>query len=170
MIREADDVTTRADRLLAVEQFFLAAAQDSTTARDHWTVGRTVLVRCGGLFTAVRIPGDIVRAAARSEDRTKVDAYLADALQGGPVFTEAGLSRYYVLVPAGTTARWRIPGGECLERGTYLGVPAPGRAQFEEGFGYWPVPMDSAGELCDPVLVRDLVLLGRPPATARAVQ
>lgn len=170
MTRQADKVTTRAERLLAVEQWFLSAAEDPAIARSHWAVGNTALVRCGGLFTAVRISGDIVRAAAGSEDRTKVDAYLADALNSGPIFTETGLARYYAVVPVSTGSHWRIRGGECLERGTLLGVPRPGRTQYEEGFGYWPVPMDSAGDLCDPVLVRDLVLLGRPPANARAVQ
>lgn len=163
-------VMTRAERMLAVENFLLAAAQDPATARDHWAVGHNVLVRCGGLFTAVRISGHIVRAAAGSDDRAAVDAYLADALHGGSVFTEAGLARYYVLVPASTAHHWRLPGGECLQRNYYLGVPAPRYTEYEEGFPYWPVPMDSPSELCDPVLVSNLVLRGSPPASARTVQ
>lgn len=162
-------VSTRAERLRAVEQFLLAAAQDPTTARHNWAVGHNVLVRCGVLFTAVRISGDTVRAAAGSQDRTEVDAYLADTLHG-PVFTEAGLARYYALVPPSTAHHWRLPGGECMQRNYFLGVPAPRYTEYEEGFPYWPVPMDSPSELCDPVRVSNLVLRGSPPANARTVQ
>ncbi|WP_157876628.1 hypothetical protein [Streptomyces graminilatus] len=147
----------------------MSTAQDPMTAREHWAAGRTVLLRCGGLFTAVRIPGDVVRAAAGSDDRTTVDAGLADILRG-PVFTDSGLTRYYVLVPASTARHWRLPESECLQRNYYLGVPSPRCTEYEEGFAYWPVPMDSAGVLCDPVRVSNLVLRGRPPATARAAQ
>ncbi|MFF0133709.1 hypothetical protein ACFYTG_50115 [Streptomyces mirabilis] len=154
------EVITGAERARGIEAWLLLAAPDAAKARREWETQGAAILRCGQLFTAVRIPGTIVRAAADKDDAAGVDAFLAQVFAGGPVFTDAGLNRYYALVQGGAAYDWHVPGTECLPRGIGLGVPAVGLMQYEPGVPYWASPMDGPGELCDEDQVADLVMTG----------
>lgn len=160
------DVTSRAERQLAVSHWLLAAAQDMNEARKEWAVGGIALLRCGGIFSAIRVPAEVVHAAAGTDELHQVNAYLSAALMGGPVFVDVASRRYYALVP-GSAARqdaWKsrlVPEAECLGSGCFLGVPTPGATAPSEARSYWCVPMDSPGELCAPQAVSQLVMTGR---------
>lgn len=159
-------VHSREDRELAVGHWLLSAAPDMKEARDQWATRGIALLRCGGVFAAVRVPGDIVRAAAGTDDPERIGAYLKEALQGGPVFVDTSSQRYYVLVPASTSRlpQWdghTVPDTECLGSGSFLGVPRPQRNEPEQSRSYWCVPMDGPGALCSPAAVSQLVAYGR---------
>lgn len=155
-------VHTAADRELATAHWLLAAADNHDEARRQWHKQGLTLLRCGTLFAAVRIPARLVHAAARSEDHAAVDAFLADALHGGPVICDPRGRHYYALVPASTATRWRHPLAECLGRDTYLGVPRLDALGLnaQAWASYWSVPMSSAADLCSPEAVSQLVVLG----------
>jgi hypothetical protein len=156
-------VHAHADRELAVGHWLLAAADRRNEARMQWGEHGITLLRCGTLFSAVRIPEGIVHAAAGTGEAAGVDAYLAMALLQGPVIHDPRQGRYYALVPASTAARWRAPGTDCLGRGWHLGVPRPDVNQDASDVWcpYWSVPMPSPGELCLPGAVAQLVVTGR---------
>lgn len=155
-------VHTSADRELATAHWLLAAADNRDQARTQWRQQGIALLRCGTLFTAVRIPARLVHAAASSEDPSTVDAFLTEALHGGPVICDPRGRHYYALVPASTASRWRHPAAECLGRDTYLGVPRLDAAGLDSRTwaSYWSVPMSSAAELCSPEAVSQIVVLG----------
>ncbi|MFI6350484.1 hypothetical protein [Streptomyces sp. NPDC050560] len=115
---------------------------------------------CGVLYTAVRLPDPVVRAALGTDDLAAVHAALAATLHG-PVFRDPADARHYALVPPGTTETWRLPDVECLGPEYYLGVPNPAAVRPSGMSGYWAVPMDGPGHLCDPVAVEELARLGR---------
>jgi len=71
---------TGAARRLAAEHWLLSAAPDRKLARAAWEERRYALLPCGVLFAAVRIPSDVVQAAAGSDDQEDVDRFLAEAL------------------------------------------------------------------------------------------
>ncbi|GAA0907631.1 hypothetical protein [Streptomyces thermoalcalitolerans] len=151
------------ERQLAVAHWLLSAARDRDAARREWLLQGAALLACGGIFAAVRLPGDLVRAAAQTSDEAEVNGFLRHALDGGPVIHSRYADHYYALVP-GSTA-WRrppraFPGLECLGRDCFLGVPAVDRTE-PKGRAYWAVPMDSPGELCDPRLVWAMVQLAQ---------
>lgn len=119
------------------------------------------MLPCGSLFAAVRIPSDVIQAAAGSEDQDLVDQFLAEALMGGPVICDRYAALHYALVPASTAQRWDVPETICLGKGAELGVPRPGVAAADKTRVYWSVPMGSAGELCSPAAVSQAVMVGR---------
>ncbi|WP_405557769.1 hypothetical protein OHV08_28260 [Streptomyces canus] len=153
-------LVTAAERARGVEAWFLLAAPDVAKAREEWRTKGAAILKCGRLFSAVRIPGAIVRAAADEDDRARVDAFLADVLHGGPVFVAAGGDWYYALVAGGTGYDWPVPGIQCLDRGIRLGVPAVQLTTYEPGTSYWSVPMDSPGDLCHEGSLTDLIGCG----------
>jgi len=143
--------------------WLLSAAKEERTARQQWAEHGIALLSCGGIFSAVRIPGDLVRAAAGATRTEEVNAYLRQALNGGPVFVDTYSNLYYALVPSSTARCWNVrdlPGVECLGRDHYLGVPATDRTE-PGGRSYWCVPMDSPGALCEPAAVVELVNNGQ---------
>jgi hypothetical protein len=101
-------VITNAERARGIAAWLLLAAPDTDKAREEWHTMGTALLRCGVLFTAVCVPGAIIPAAAGTDEPARVDAFLVFLL--GPVFASAGLSRYYALVPGGTSWDWAILG------------------------------------------------------------
>ncbi|MET9919432.1 hypothetical protein ABZZ04_20365 [Streptomyces sp. NPDC006435] len=153
-----------ADRRLAATHWLLSAAPDMREARAQWAAEGITLLRCGAVFTAVRIRADIVQAAADAEDPERIDAYLKEVLRGGPVFIDTSSQRYYVLVPASMSRlpQWAgsVPGAECLGPGCFLGVPNPQRTEPELSRSYWCAPMDGPGALCSPNAVALLVAYG----------
>lgn len=85
--------------------WLLSSAEDRAQARAEWDETGLALLRCGGLFTAVRIEADLVHAAAGTIESAAVDAYLDAALLGGPAFADRGSGRFYVLVPPSAARR-----------------------------------------------------------------
>lgn len=158
-------VHTTADRHLAAGHWLLAAAEDTRRARNEWADSGIALLRCGTLFTAVRFSAGLVHAAAGAEEPRAVDAYLAEALMGGPVFVDRRWWLYYALVPASSARlpQWErpAPDAECLGRNSYLGVPDPVRTDPDAGSSYWCVPMGGPGLLGNPDAVAQLLAYGR---------
>ncbi|MFJ9379381.1 hypothetical protein [Streptomyces sp. NPDC101455] len=124
----------------------------------------------GTLFSAIRLPGDLVLAAACSSWNPEViDPFLDETLDGGPVICDPHQRRYYALVPASMPAtwtqaaeEWRPLGVECLGRGWVVGVPRVDVTEFTvQGIeSYWSVPMSSAAMLCSPLHVARLIAAG----------
>ncbi|MEU1252672.1 hypothetical protein ACWHLZ_01705 [Streptomyces chartreusis] len=135
--------------LLPVEKWLLSVARDPRQAGWEWREGGLTFLRCGPLFTAIRFPAHLVRAAARSSEPAVVDAYLAEVLDGGPVIGANGLTCYYALVPPSASLRWKHPDVECLAWGTWLGVPPIRQTDHGSPEGYWVVPMSGPGDLCN---------------------
>jgi hypothetical protein len=159
-------VHSRQERDRAVRSWLLLSAQGVERAREEWDKGGIALLKCGTLFTAIRIDSGLVHAAAGSDEAETVNAFLAEALFGGPVFVDQHSRRYYALVPGSTPnqAEWRekrYPGVEVLGRDSYLGVPRPECGDPDMHWSYWSVPMDGPGTLCDADAVAKLVKYGR---------
>lgn len=182
-----------ADRKLAAEHWLLATTP-SREARDEartwWKDYGTALLPLGTLFSAVRIPGDLVHAMAgchHTEDdheflahrehvykflahREHVDEFLDQALDGGPVICDPRHHRYYALVPASMPNTWsaahddwRVMDIDCLGRGCHLGVPKVDAVDFNAATwaSYWSVPMSSPGTLCAGLDVARLIAAAR---------
>ncbi|MCX4458705.1 hypothetical protein OOK58_43120 [Streptomyces sp. NBC_01728] len=152
-------MTTRSERRLAVEHWLLAATRDRKQARQEWCRDGVALLRCGGVFTAVRVPVELVEAAAGTEDRRQMSQHLNEALWGGPAFIDERSRQVYFLVPPSAHNGWRLPHSDCLSADTYLGVPYPGAEP--QGLTYWLVEMDGPSMLCTPDAVKQLVMHGR---------
>jgi hypothetical protein len=162
------------DRRLATEHWLLSAHPSPGRARVEWHEHGVTAVRCGGLFSAVRLPGDLVQAAAASKRPDDIDDTLAELLSGGPVICDTRGPRYYALVPASVSRSWtdavrdwQQAGIACLGVGTYLGVPrldlVPSRPP--RAVSYWSVPMESPGALCRPFAVARLIAYGMAQMT-----
>ncbi|GHE58524.1 hypothetical protein [Streptomyces capitiformicae] len=165
---EAEDryIAAATGRALAVEHWLLSAADDSSWARSEWRESGVALLRCGTLFGVIRISGEVVRAAAGTEDPYGVDAFLARAMLGGPVFTDTVTRRYYVMVSPSTGSRseWTRRSdkdAEYLGRSHYLGVPSVHATSPDGPRAYWCVPMAGAGELASAEAVSQLLSVGR---------
>jgi hypothetical protein len=159
-------VHSRQDREAAVRTWLLVAAQDVKEARTQWRECGLALLRCGGIFGAVRISAGLVRTAAGTDNTQEIDAFLAETLQGGPVFMDRYAGTYYVLVPASTGQRpeWtsrRDPEAEFLGRDCFLGVPRPETTEPEGVRSYWCVPMDGPGAVAGPDEVFRLLAFAR---------
>ncbi|MYR56105.1 hypothetical protein GTY54_07515 [Streptomyces sp. SID625] len=144
-----------------VYQWLLAAAVDREQAVLSWLDEGVALLECGTVFSAIRVSGPLVRAAAGSDSETAVIAYLYQVLAGGPVFRDTDSDQYYALVPGGTA--W-VPyadrhGLEVLDQNWCLGVPAISRMEGRRRA--WCVPVTRAGTLCDPDMVWALARCGQ---------
>lgn len=165
-------VTSAADRRLATTHWLLSTLSEAgrERAREEWQELGVAMLPLGGLFSAVRIPGRLVHALAGTEEPAKVDAFLAQALEGGPVICDPHSPRYYALVPASTprthsekVADWLESDAACLGRESYLGVPSTDAVAYDPArfASYWSVPMDSPAMLCPALLVGRLIGAGR---------
>jgi hypothetical protein len=67
-------LASEAERDLAVEHWLLSVTADTDRARAEWKEAGVALLRCGMLFGAVRLSGEVVRAAAGTDDFREVDA------------------------------------------------------------------------------------------------
>ncbi|MEU0272289.1 hypothetical protein [Streptomyces sp. NPDC006307] len=162
-------LTTGAERRLAVEHWLSSASSHPAETRRTWVGSPMAMLNCGGLFSAVRIPADLVYAAAGTEEPEAVRGFLAEVLDGGPVFHDTGGRQFYALTPASTPRSWRLAAAECLGSGTFLGVPATDLTEPDPHYpAYWVVPMDGPGTLCVPDDVAHLVLIGHKAATEDA--
>jgi hypothetical protein len=159
-----------ADRRLASEHWLLAtlAAPSRARARQEWLQHDVTLLPLGSLFSAVRIPGALIAALAGSAEPARLDEFLCESLEGGPVICDPLFLRYYALVPASMPRTWhkalddwRTVEVDCLGRGSYLGVPRPDVVEWARPrASYWSVPMDSPAALCSPIGVARLVAAG----------
>lgn len=163
-------VHTGSDRRLAIEDWLLSAAPARDRARTEWQEAGMALLPMGTLFSAIRIPQTLVFAIVGRASHEEVDAFLADALEGGPVICDPRQHRYYALVPGSMPAKWTAAaedwmdlGVECQGRGWYLGVPRVDAVDLNPvtWASYWSVPMPSAGELCPPLAVARLLAAGK---------
>ncbi|MEU3402139.1 hypothetical protein [Streptomyces filamentosus] len=154
-------VHSRRSREAGAETWLILAARDAVKARQEWAEYGVTLLRCGTHFTAVRIPTDIVLAAAGTSDRAGVATYLAKALDG-PCFFDGDNRAFYTLTPLSTAHRWDLLDTEALGAGFFLKVPATTiTGPDPRCAAYWVVPMDGPAALCDPETVRRLVQRGR---------
>ncbi|MGW7790592.1 hypothetical protein [Streptomyces tricolor] len=169
-------VVTRQEREAAVRSWLLLSAASASTSQTEWERDGIALLRCGALFSAVRMSAELVHAAAGSHEPGEVAGFLTAVLFGGPAFFDQHSARYYALVPASTAARkeWRekrhspAADGLGLGLGSYVGVPRPGLNGPHDGhFSYWCVPMHGPGDLCDPEAVSQLVSHGRHRLTTQ---
>ncbi|MFE6408540.1 hypothetical protein ACFVOR_16575 [Streptomyces sp. NPDC057837] len=159
-----------ADRRLAAGHWLLSTlpAPQRELARREWQSHEVAMLPLGGLFSAVRLPARLVAAVAERMEMAALDAFLAQALDGGPVICDPHFARYYALVPASMPRTWhqaaddwRTRDIDCLGRGTYLGVPRPDVVHSVHGrASYWAVPMDSPASLCSPLEVARLIAAG----------
>jgi hypothetical protein len=144
---------------LGATTWLLTAAKDMDIARREWRTMGVALLRCGGVFTAIRVPTLLVETAVGSENRQRMGEYLVGALVGGPAFIDENASYVYFLVPPSTARTWATPETACLTADTYLGVPKPGsdhRARC-----HWLVEMAGPADLCTPAAVSQLVMNAR---------
>ncbi|HEX5567777.1 MAG TPA: hypothetical protein VFY14_12760 [Streptomyces sp.] len=159
-------IVSETERQLAAGNWLLSAVRDRQAARADWAESGVALIPCGTLFSAIRLPADLVHAAAGTTETSAVNAYLREALHG-PVFANRHADLYYSLTPASTARHWADPGAEgvaALGKGAFLGVPHPSLTRPEPGRPYWPVPMDSPGVLCDTDAVVQLITEGHTRA------
>ncbi|MEU9357718.1 hypothetical protein AB0D35_06325 [Streptomyces sp. NPDC048301] len=167
------NVHTRMEMNAAVASWLLCAAEDRKTARQGWERDGLALIRCGSLFSAVRIPGEFIRAAAGVdlkggwEEAPRVDAFLASALEDGPVIADWYAGQYYALVPASEGRHWYGRGTAFLGAASYLGVPRPDVDEPGLARSYWSVPMESPGALCCPDALQAFALNAKALAGAR---
>ncbi|PJE93690.1 hypothetical protein CUT44_31160 [Streptomyces carminius] len=118
-------------------------------------------MRCGALFAAVRIPVELVYAAAGAREVGAVDRYLGEVL-AGPAFLDTYWQHYWALVHPGAAGLWRDEGIACLGTGTEVEVPHPRLTDCgDAGCSYWAVPPRRPGHLCASSAVLHLVMYGR---------
>lgn len=163
-------VHSTSDRRLATEHWLLAGSPNRDRTRMEWQDQGVALLPLGVRFAAVRLPRPLVLAAARLPwDPPRVDAFLDEVLDGGPVISDPHSHRYYALVPASVPATWRQAVDDwrsfdvdCLGRESYLGIPRVDIVDCDAPCAsYWSVPMSSAGVLCAPLNVARLIAVGR---------
>ncbi|MEU7093052.1 hypothetical protein [Kitasatospora aureofaciens] len=142
---------TGAEREAAVRHWLLAAVPGSerTAAAADWATRGVTVLPCGTLFSAARLPADIVASAAGSTDWATIDRYLAASFDG-PVFCTGDRGLYVALVPPSAVRTWTVPAVALLGRGSAVTVPAPGLTRDRTAGPYWAVPMESPGVLCLP--------------------
>ena len=164
-------VHTSSDRRMAVEHWLLSTVPGGANrARMEWQKHAVTMLPLGTLFSAVRLPGDLVLAAAHSGWNPLVlDAFFDEVLDGGPVICDLQQRRYYALVPAGMPVKWQTAaeewsslGVECMGRGWVIGVPRVDITEPDADVypSYWSVPMPSPAMLCAPLHVARLIAAG----------
>lgn len=140
----------------AVSRWLASSLGDPSSALQDWQDGRPAIVRSGVKFDAVRMPQELVHAAAASSAGDVIAATLAEILDG-PVIRDP-YSWFYALVPPQTTETWLSPRATVLGRGAWLGVPRVDRTA-PPGV-HWAVPPVRVGWLCTPTAVAELLHVG----------
>lgn len=166
-------IVANRERRLAAEHWLLSTtdARGRDRARKAWQIGEVALLPLGTLFSAVRLPADLILPLAGGRwNPPVVDAVLQEALEGGPVICDPRGRRWYALVSGSmpttyskAATEWRQTlGVDVLGRGTDLGVPPLNMDYFDERTyaSYWSSPMDSAGDLCPAQTVLRLISAG----------
>jgi hypothetical protein len=143
----------------AIVRWLTSTTRHPDIAEQDWADGRPAMLRTGILYDAVRMPQELVHAAAGSTVPDIVNGALAEVLDG-PVVCEPG-RWYYALVPPGTCEVWRSAMSVARGRGGWLGIPRPDRIDPAPDAPYWAVPIEEIGGLCPPVAVTELLRVGR---------
>lgn len=165
----------------SAEHWLLAALDPALrdAARAQWRQEQSVLMPLGGLFSAVRLPKDLVLAHTGGQwEPAATDQVLAEMFEGGPVICDpCRPARWYALVPAATSVlrtenrAWRRAGITILGVGSYMSVP-PVHATSHDPCTlepYWSVPLSLPGDLCEPGHV-DRLITTTPDRLAREAQ
>ncbi|MET7567511.1 hypothetical protein ABZT04_03260 [Streptomyces sp. NPDC005492] len=172
VVAESMTLVSATERRLAVEHWLLSThpAPGHPRIRLEWQEHGVAMLRLGALFSAVRLPGDLVLAASDCPgEAAEVDAFLDEALNGGPVICDPRGRRYYALTPPGlpdswqqAADDWRALGVDLLGCATYLGVPRPDAVELDiQAYGpYWSVPISSVARLCAPLDLARLIAVG----------
>ncbi|MFJ9243827.1 hypothetical protein [Streptomyces sp. NPDC101776] len=165
----------------SAEHWLLAAldAKDRDAARTRWRTGECVLMPLGRLFSAVRLPQELVLGHIGSQwDPAAADQIVAQAFDGGPVICDpCRIARWYALVPAATAVwhtdhdDWRAAGVFTLGLGNYISVPPVDATSYDPRTEapYWSMPVTLPGALCEPGHV-DRLITTTPDRLARAAQ
>ena len=152
----------------SVTDWLLESSRDPRRALLEWNRVGMTLLRCGELFTAIRLPVSLVEAAASTTDPVVLNEYLDRLLFSRPVIRCNLGQWYYVLVPPEVAEWWRFPDAECLQPLTDLGVPRPDLTKCPGLTGsYWAVPMRKSGDLAEPEVVSQLIAFGRYNSASR---
>ncbi|MGW1039310.1 hypothetical protein [Streptomyces sp. NPDC002547] len=161
-------VHSSSDRRLAAEHWMLSSVDDPKRVRQEWNVDGVAMLPLGTLFSAVRLPADLVLAIIGGQAPSRDVDQLLDEVLDGPVICDPRHQRYYVVVPASMPRTWHRAADDwsevdvdCLGRGTYLGVPKLDALELRTLTTYWSVPMKSAAALCSPLAVARLIAAGR---------
>ncbi|MCT9087474.1 hypothetical protein N4G70_01180 [Streptomyces sp. ASQP_92] len=153
-------IVPEAVRREAVAAWLAGSLNRPRNAHQEWAACGIALLALGRRFSALRVAEELVCATARGTDTTTVNNLLRDALHG-PVIHDPRGRRFYVLVPSSPPVQSLGPYATYLGLGTYLGVPhIEWRRPDERHGGYWAVPMETPGALCDPDRVLGLIEAG----------
>ncbi|MFI1887386.1 hypothetical protein [Streptomyces jumonjinensis] len=151
---------------IAVTGVWLAEAlDDPADALAAWDDGSHAILPAGWRFDTVRIPAELVHAAADSAIHSTLAEHLADF--GGPVICDPA-RWYYALVPPQTSETWASGLAHCLSRGAWLGVPRTDLS--EHAHLHWCVPMEYPARLCDPGAVAALIERGHGQLTSERTE
>ncbi|MEV0090484.1 hypothetical protein [Streptomyces sp. NPDC050738] len=143
----------------AVAEWLASTLDDPDRAHGAWAIHRVAALPLGREFCVIRLSRELVEAATSSTDPSTISDVLAESLDG-PVICDPVCHRYYALVPPTGAAPWpATKGAEWVGEGTVVGIPEVG-GMAPQLITYWSVPFVSRHELCDPGLIRDLVLVG----------
>lgn len=132
-------------------------------AEAEWKELGVALLPLGIRIAAVRLSGDLVRAATGTADPGQLAATLAEMLDGAVI---SDRDVYYALINGHSGLVWDMEAdAPCLGEGVYLSVPALRRTA---GRGpHWVCRPRREGDLCQPGNVRKLIaagLLAQQPA------
>jgi hypothetical protein len=155
------------ERAAAAATWLLMAADDVSTARAEWVNSGSALLKCGTLFSAVVLPAWLVHAAAGTADPEKVSGYLTESLEGGGVFYEEAVRRYYALTPPSVEVDWDAENTAVLGKYAAVLVPSPALYVAGAGSAYWSVPMNGPADLCQAGRLAMVADIGRARATER---
>lgn len=156
-------MTAEAPRHLIVE-WLARSGCNQASARVELSRNGVALLRMGYRLAAIRLRGELVHAAAGTDEPEQVTAFCAELLDG-PVIHDRLASvdaTYYALINSHAGIVWdHEDEAPCLGDGVYLGVPAIGRVGPPGP--YWLTPPRYDGDLCVPGAVAELVTtaLGR---------
>ncbi|MFI1890678.1 hypothetical protein [Streptomyces jumonjinensis] len=146
----------------ALSLWFAEALDDPADALTAWREGSHALLPAGRRFDAVRIPVELIHAAAGGAEHDTVAEYLA-VLDGPSICDPARW--YYALVPPRTTETWTCGLASCLGRGSWLTVPRPDATEHTVAGLHWCVPMEYPARLCAPGAVAALIERGHERLT-----
>ncbi|MQS39888.1 hypothetical protein [Streptomyces katsurahamanus] len=145
----------------AIGQWLAESLDAPQAVWEDWRSGPYTMLPTGVRLDAVRIPVELVHAAADSAIHATVAEHLTAALDG-PVICDPA-RWYYALVPPQTSETWASGLARCLSRGAWLGVPHTDLT--EHALLHWCVPMEYPARLCDPGVVAALIERGHEQLT-----
>lgn len=132
---------------------------DPAQAKEQWLEQGVALLPLGVSIAAVRLTGDLVRAATGTDDPEQIAVTLAEMLDGAVI---SDRDVYYALINGHAGLVWDMEkDAPCLGKGVYLGVPALDRTTQGSRSPYWVLPPRREGDFCRADYVRRLVIAGK---------